>query len=74
MIELRQNLPVSGGITMIVIRNVLAVLLAENLEAAGTECHLLIGMRMNHCYPICPIPEAGHAREVIRPAAARPAA
>ena len=41
------------------------LLLAEKLKAAGTECELIVGERMIHCYPICPIPEAKDAQAVI---------
>ncbi len=34
------------------------MLFAEKLEQAGVDCHLTVGERMIHCYPICPIPEA----------------
>lgn len=42
-----------------------SLLLAEKLEQAGADCNLIIGERMIHCYPICPIPEAKAAQEVI---------
>ena len=42
-----------------------SLLLAEKLGQAGTDCDLVVGERMIHCYPICPIPEAKAAREVI---------
>ena len=42
-----------------------SLLLAEKLDRAGTDCNLIIGERMIHCYPICPIPEAKAAQEVI---------
>ena len=42
-----------------------SLLLAEKLEQAGTDCDLVIGERMIHCYPICPIPEAKAAQAVI---------
>ena len=41
------------------------LLLAEKLQQAGTDCNLIVGERMIHCYPICPIPEARAAQEVI---------
>ena len=34
------------------------MLLAEKLALAGVNCNLIVGERMIHCYPICPIPEA----------------
>ena len=42
-----------------------SLLLAEKLKQAGTECDLIVGERMIHCYPICPIPEAKEAQSVI---------
>ncbi len=39
--------------------------LKEKLEEAGVDCNLIIGERMIHCYPICPIPEAKAAQAVI---------
>ncbi len=42
-----------------------SMLLAEKLQQAGTDCNLIVGERMIHCYPICPIPEAKAAQEVI---------
>ena len=42
-----------------------SLLLAEKLAAAGTDCNLIVGERMIHCYPICPIPEAKAAQAVI---------
>ena len=42
-----------------------SLLLAEKLKQAGTECDLIVGERMIHCYPICPIPEAKKAQEAI---------
>ena len=42
-----------------------SLLLAEKLEQAGVDCDLVIGERMIHCYPICPIPEAKAAQAVI---------
>ena len=39
--------------------------LAEKLEQAGVDCNLIVGERMIHCYPICPIPEAKAAQEAI---------
>ena len=41
------------------------ILLAEKLEKAGVETKLIIGERMIHCYPICPIPEAKAAQSEI---------
>ena len=41
------------------------VLLVQKLEEAGVDCHLIIGERMIHCYPICPIPEAKAAQSEI---------
>ena len=41
------------------------VLLAQKLEDAGVDCHLIVGERMIHCYPICPIPEAKAAQSEI---------
>ena len=49
------------------------LLLAEKLEEAGTECDTIVGERMIHCYPICPIPEAKPAQEAIWAAIVRPA-
>ena len=42
-----------------------SLLLAEKLKEAGVECELIVGERMIHCYPICPIPEAKEAQAVI---------
>ena len=42
-----------------------ALLLAYKLEEAGTACRLIVGERMIHCYPICPIPEAEPAQAEI---------
>ena len=42
-----------------------SILLAEKLTEAGTDCNLIVGERMIHCYPICPIPEAKAAQELI---------
>ena len=42
-----------------------SLLLAEKLNRAGKECNLIVGERMIHCYPICPIPEAKAAQEAI---------
>ena len=42
-----------------------SLLLAEKLKQAGVDCNLIVGERMIHCYPICPIPEAKAAQEVI---------
>ena len=41
------------------------LLFAEKLEQAGVDCHLIIGERMIHCYPICPIPEAKPVQKEI---------
>ncbi len=41
------------------------MLLAKKFEDAGVDCKLVIGERMIHCYPICPIPEAKAALAVI---------
>ena len=41
------------------------LLLAEKLQATGTACDLIIGERMIHCYPICPIPEAKEAQAAV---------
>jgi len=41
------------------------MLLAEKLQAAGVDCNLIVGERMIHCYPICPIPEAKAAQAAI---------
>ena len=41
------------------------LLLAQKLEEAGVVCNLIIGERMIHCYPICPVPEAKAAQETI---------
>ena len=41
------------------------MLLAQKLEDAGVDCNLIIGERMIHCYPICPIPEAKAAQSAI---------
>ncbi len=45
--------------------------LAEKLEVAGVPCRLIIGERMIHCYPICPIPEAKAAQAVLWEAVTR---
>ncbi len=42
-----------------------SLLLAAKLEEAGGDCHLIVGERMIHCYPICPIPEAKTAQAEI---------
>lgn len=47
------------------------MLLAQKLEDAGVDCHLIVGERMIHCYPICPIPEAKAALSEIRAAVVR---
>ena len=41
------------------------MLLEQKLKAAGTECGLIVGERMIHCYPIIPAPEAKAAQTVI---------
>lgn len=41
------------------------MLLDQKLKAAGTECGLIVGERMIHCYPIIPAPEAKAAQAVI---------
>ena len=41
------------------------LLFAQKLEQAGVDCHLIIGERMIHCYPICPIPEAKPVQKEI---------
>ncbi len=41
------------------------LLLAKKLEDAEVRYQLIVGERMIHCYPICPIPEAKDARAVI---------
>ena len=41
------------------------LLLAQKLKDAGTDCDLIVGERMIHCYPICPIPEAKEAQAAI---------
>ena len=40
-------------------------LLALKLEKAGVEYTPVVGYRMIHCYPICPVPEANVALEEI---------
>lgn len=42
-----------------------SLLLAAKLEEAGVDCNLIVGERMIHCYPICPIPEAKAAQALI---------
>lgn len=42
-----------------------SLVLAEKLKKAGVDCNLIVGERMIHCYPICPIPEAKADQEVI---------
>ena len=42
-----------------------SLLLAAKLEEAGVDCRLIVGERMIHCYPICPIPEAKAAQAEI---------
>ena len=39
--------------------------LADKLEQSGVDCDLIVGERMIHCYPICPVPEAEQARAAI---------
>ena len=41
------------------------MLFAEKLKQAGVDCNLIIGERMIHCYPICPIPEAKPVQKEI---------
>ena len=41
------------------------LLLARKLEDAEVTYNLIVGDRMIHCYPICPIPEAKAAQSVI---------
>ena len=41
------------------------MLLYEKFKDAGTDCDLIVGQRMIHCYPICPIPEAKEAQKII---------
>ena len=41
------------------------VLLTQKLGEAGVDYRLIIGERMIHCYPICPIPEAKAAQSEI---------
>ena len=41
------------------------LLLANKLKQAGVDCNLIVGERMIHCYPICPVPEAKPALAVI---------
>ena len=40
-------------------------LLHEKLQEAGVDVTYVVGERMMHCYPICPIPEAKEAQSVI---------
>ena len=42
-----------------------SVLLAQKLTEAGSECTILVGEGMIHCFPICPIPEAKEAQTLI---------
>lgn len=42
-----------------------SLLLYEKLGQAGVDCDLIVGERMIHCYPICPIPEAKAAQSAI---------
>ena len=41
------------------------LLLADKLKQSGTDCNLIVGERMIHCYPICPVPEAKSALAAI---------
>ena len=41
------------------------ILFSEKLKQAGVDCNLIIGERMIHCYPICPIPEAKPVQKEI---------
>ncbi len=41
------------------------LLLSKKFEQAGVDCNLIIGDRMIHCFPICPIPEAKPVQDVI---------
>ena len=41
------------------------LLLSKKFEKAGVDCNLIIGDRMIHCYPICPIPEAEPVQKEI---------
>ena len=41
------------------------LLLSKKFEQAGVDCNLIIGDRMIHCYPICPIPEAEPVQKEI---------
>ena len=41
------------------------LLLSKKMEEAGVDCNLIIGERMIHCYPICPIPEAKPVQKEI---------
>ena len=41
------------------------LLFSKKVEQAGGDCNLIIGERMIHCYPICPIPEAKPVRQEI---------
>lgn len=47
------------------------LLLSKKFEEAGVDCNLIIGDRMIHCYPICPIPEAEPVQKEIFAAIAR---
>ena len=40
-------------------------LLAGQFEKAGVDCNAIVGDRMIHCYPICPVPEARDALKEI---------
>lgn len=40
-------------------------LLYEKMTEAGADVTYLIGETMMHCYPICPVPEAKEAQELI---------
>ena len=41
------------------------LLFSKKVEKAGGDCNLIIGDRMIHCYPICPITEAKPVQEEI---------
>jgi len=43
----------------------------DRFTESSTECELIVGERMIHCYPIVPVPEAGPAREKIWEAVTR---
>ena len=42
-----------------------SMLLAQKLTEAGTECTVMVGERMIHCWPICPMREAKEAQALI---------